>query len=313
MYINTSDNNRVLRLPIECFGLFHSHPWSRRPDTPTMASPCRPAALGPGVSLSEPSSWNHRYRQRHWKCVAGGVPSEGLGEISRDCWNHSLAHEMTYLEGRTRNLNESNYIYIQITKAKLQLKQFMTWQCKWLEINVGSGHPMETKEAATFFWVRGWMAQPAKEADRSEENQTNHSEVGEFIANIFPSSLQMVGPMPHQNSRLPLYIYTHITNIYVYPFFSYQFYILQWFLFFKAKTQLELQKLPRFVRAVVWPRASAPYSSPEITGPSKSECNERDHRLPGYPIMWCDVMLCDVAWHMIVMVIVIVIRTIIYI
>jgi hypothetical protein len=30
--------------------------------------------------------------------------------------------------------------------------------------------------------------------------------VGEFIANIFPSSLQMVGPMPHQNSRLPLYI-----------------------------------------------------------------------------------------------------------
>ena len=85
----------------------------------------------------------------------------------------------------------------------------MTWQCKWLEINVGSGHPMETKEAATFFWVRGWMAQPAKEADRSEENQTNHSEVGEFIANIFPSSLQMVGPMPHQNSRLPLYIYMY--------------------------------------------------------------------------------------------------------
>lgn len=55
------------------------------------------------------------------------------------------------------------------------------------------------------------MAQPAKEADRSEENQTNHSEVGEFIANIFPSSLQMVGPMPHQNSRLPFFFLISFT------------------------------------------------------------------------------------------------------
>ena len=88
----------------------------------------------------------------------------------------------------------------------------------------------------------------------------------------------------------------------VYPF-SYQFYILQWFLFSRLKPSwssrncLDLcAQLCDLAHQLHIPLLAAMLSGDCLRSLGPQNQNAMSVTI-GYPIMWCYVMLCDVAWH----------------